>query len=255
MINYISQDNVIIEIKKYINTLKEEEIEYYMLSPDIEKYIFKNTFNFKNLLKKYIIKINQLLNCYDSELFILDGCKNNWNLCIINDGLFFEDIFVLKNIIFIRFSKIIDIVELRLKKELNIDFIEKLMKSRIYVIQYYNFYKWIEHIENNNNCKIVKKINFIQNNDFCILKDINISFMDNYYCIFGEDIEYIIVNKIINSGDNDSKYFSYYDTKIIKVNDNIIDFDEIIENVNIENFTNYFKEYNDSIIENIMENL
>ena len=128
-------------------------------------------------------------------------------------------------------------------------FIDKLMKLKLYSIQYYNFYNCKNYIEKNNNCKFIKKNNFILNNELLILKDINTSFLDEYYCVFGEKFEYIIVKNIIK---NNIKYLPYYEYSVIKVNENIIDFDEIIGIDLFEFFNNYFEEYNNIIIKSII---
>ena len=252
MINYVLKDDVVKKLNNYLKTIEKDEIGYYIKTENIEKYIYSNTFNFSNILKKYIIIVNELLeNNFNNELFLLNDENKKWNISIVHDEIFFENIFVLENIIFIRFSKIIDIIENSVKN-INIDFLKEMVKARIYTIQYYNFEKWKLHIEKNNNCIIVKKINFIKNNEFKILKNINTSFLDDYYCIHGEDndINYIIVKNII---DSNIKYLPYYNTKIIKVNENIIDFDEIIAVDIFDNFIDYFEEYNIEIINNIFK--
>ena len=78
------------------------------------------------------------------------------------------------------------------------------------------------------------------------------SFIDDYYCIHGEDnnINYIIVKNII---DSNIKYLPYYNTKLIKINDNIIDFDEIIAVDIFDSFIDYFEEYNIEIINSIFK--
>ena len=223
--------------------------DYYIKTSDIDKYIYSNTFNFNNILKKYITEINRLLEYYfDSDLFLLNKETKKWNICIVNDEIFFENIFVLEKIVFIRFSKIIDIYE-NYSKNMDTEFLREMMIARIYNIQYYNFDKWKLHIEINNNCKIVKKTNFIKNNEFKILKNINISFMDNYYCLHGDiEYNYIIVKSII---DSNIKYLPYYDTRAIKINEYIIDFDEIIGINLFDNFTDYFEAYNMEIVNTI----
>ena len=139
MINYVLKDDAVKKLNNYFKTIEKEEIGYYIKTENIEKYIFTNTFNFSNILKKYIIIVNELLETnFNNELFLLNDENKKWNICIVKDEIFFENIFVLENIIFIRFSKIIEIIENSLKN-INIDFLREMGSARIYTIQYYNF--------------------------------------------------------------------------------------------------------------------
>ena len=74
--------------------------------------------------------------------------------------------------------------------------------------------------------------------------------MDNYYCIYGDNnnFNYIIVKNII---DSNVKYLPYYDTRAIKINEHIIDFDEIIGINLFDDFTDYFETYNLEIVNTI----
>ena len=250
MINYISNVIAIEELNKYLNTIKKEERCYY-LEKNVEEYMFSGIFNFSNLLKKYFTKIEELLKYYcDSDLLTLKDNEKIWNVCIIKEEMFSKNIFVLKDIIFINLSKILDVVNFSFTN-INIGFIKELMEARIYMIQYYNFEKWKLYIEEHNNCNIIKKNNFILNNELKIYKNINISFMDEYFCVHGNEFEYIIIDTI---EDNNFKYSPFFDVKVIKVNEFIIDFDEII-GVDTSSFiTNYFEEYNFELVNYIFDN-
>ena len=264
MINYISKDVAITELELYLKTIEEDDIGYYVPTKNIEKYIFTGTFNFDNLLKKYITETNKLLEFYcDDELFTLKDDEKIWNVCILNNEMFFENIFVLKNIIFINLSRILDIVEFSMNNKnynnMDTDFIKELIRSRIYIIQYYNFEDWKLHIEQYNDCHIVKKSNFITNNKLKILKNINISFMDNFYCLHGNNsniFNYIIVKNVEDkqnsTNENDIiKYAPFYNVHIIKTNENIIDYDDILGINLFDNFVDYFESYNMEIVKHI----
>ena len=73
MINYISKKEGVEKLKEYFKTIDSEQHDYYIKTSDIDKYIYSYTFNFHNILKKYITEINKLLEYYfDSDLFLLN---------------------------------------------------------------------------------------------------------------------------------------------------------------------------------------
>lgn len=214
MLINISKPNAVSIMERYFEDIKHRN--YYLNDSDknISEYISSQPQNYINLVERYIHYIDEVFNRIDDIKF--KSPNNYWKCVLVEDGIFFDNIFTIEDIIFIKKSKLLEIYTMF---DLNNDFIIELVNARLNTLFYINFGLWKEYIENNNSYKIMDIINYKLEYNFEIYKNIEYSFMDKFFVIY--ENQYVFVDKVV---DTIVKFCPYYDKKIfrIEIQDNTI---------------------------------
>jgi len=243
-------------LTNYFNKFNSCELGYYL---EIENYKNISIPNFleSNIYDSEDIELLNFLESYFKfalvKLFdkkiLCEIKKISVKISIVSDSIHWSNIFTIENTIFIKYKYLIDIFE---KKEYNcykstndiifysdkiydLEFIEKIAESILYILQFLNCTdeNKLENIFSNKHYSIVdkSKINFI--NKYNILKDPNISFIDNKIIIYWscDNKPCTLINYIYSN----LSFAPYWETKIIELNYIDGEYYEIDQEIDISN--------------------
>lgn len=200
--NYVPKQEGIRNIKNFYQKMKTDNIDYYIntKSLSIADYL-DNTiiepkdFELKNMLNQYLIMCKEKLSGFDNEFI---KYPNNILVCMTKDKVYWDDVFTLKNIIYINYSKL---VEIFYKKETDynsvsevyitengiydMELVKQLFKSIIYTSMYNNLDTWIKKITLQLNCDILYKNNITWESDSQInlFQNPNTDFISEFFII------------------------------------------------------------------------
>ena len=238
MLYSFSKENALILLNDY---LKSTNIKFYISNTNINlsEYINFDHITYHNLLSKYTEDIDNKLEYYNNDEKF--NITTNWSYILFEDGLFFDNIFVIKNVMFIR-RKLLN--TLLYKNNLDNEFLKELFHNRINVIFYTNFELWKPFIEENYLCKILYVKNYIIDDEKMIYKNTKSSFLNDYLITYS-NINYTFINKVVSTV---LEYSPFYDKFLYKIqfDDNKIHL--IKEEINDVSYIDPF----DSIKENLI---
>ncbi len=200
--NFVPKHEGIRNIKNFYQKMKVENTDYYIntkslpISDYLEDSVLEpKDFELKNMLNQYLIICKDKLSGFDNEFI---QYPNNILVCITKDKVFWDDIFTLKNIIYINYSKLIEIFY---KKETDyhsvsevyitdngiydMEMIKQLFKSIIYISMYKNLDSWIKKITLELNCDILYKnnINWDSDSQINLFQNPNTDFASEFFII------------------------------------------------------------------------
>lgn len=218
----------------YYATFDISELNFYfdnLINKTIPEFLESNIYDLEEI--ELIDLLNEYLKIAIDKIFYITTQFNYKRMPIklsfISDSIYWDDIFVIENTIFLSYKYLIKIFqkienqEFKLISEIyfkndkmfDIELLKKLCKSLCHIIQFYNLDSWKEYICDKYLCNFVDKsiIKFNKINN--IIKDPNTSFINDkitiYWLLSGEI--YASVNIIYSD-----KHFSpYWDKKIIKL--------------------------------------
>ena len=242
-VTYIKDFNV---IKDNFNFINEDEKKYYLEDKkDIKEYILKNYD--EKIINNYFIRYYEIINEYIMVNTNLMITLNNrkWFVVLFKNGLYFEDIFNINDIIFINIKMINEIN----KREINNNFLINLAFSKLNTLYYNNLnYCIYDFNMKESNVKILKKDNYIFNNDIIEFKDFSLIHLKDYIFIYNIRNEYYTLkNKILKSSVD---YCPYYEDEIYKLDIESNIFHKVVdEDIYLENLIIYELR---SLVENIV---
>ena len=241
-VTYIKDFNI---IKNNFNFINEDEIKYYLEDKkDIEEYVLKNYD--EKIINDYFIRYYEIINEYmmiNTNLMITLNNKK-WFVVLFESGLYFEDIFNINDIIFINIKTINEMN----KKEINNHFLFCLAISKLNTLYYNNVNYCINDFNiKTSNVKILKKDNYIFDNEIIEFKDFSLIHLKDYIFIYNIGNEYYTLkNKIIKSSVD---YCPYYKDEIYKLDiESNIFYKVINEDIYLENPIIYKSKNNNNIM-------
>jgi hypothetical protein len=257
----LNSKNETLEIlTNYFRKFEIKELGYYLenyKSETIPKFLKANVYdpediellNFLNEHLNIVIhKVFQITTPYNLKRFPI-------KLSFKTNSIYWDEIFVIENTIFISYPYLIKIFEkieyneyksveevyLYNDKIYDLELMKKLGESIYYVLQYLNLEYWQENFCEKYNCSFVDKSNIKFKNKYNILKEPNTSFMNEkitvYWLYSGE------IYTVINSICSDISFSPYWEQKIIKLEYSNGQYTEILDNtthsINSDNDNNY----------------
>jgi|SaaInlStandDraft_6_1057023.scaffolds.fasta_scaffold09412_4 hypothetical protein len=209
-VTYIKDFNV---IKDNFNFINEDEKKYYLEDKkDIKEYILKN-YDEKSI-NNYFIRYYEIINEYMMENTDLMITMNNkkWFVVLFKNGLYFEDIFNINDIIFINIKMISEIN----KRDINNNFLTCLAVSKLNTLYYNNLNYCINNFNmKERNVKFLNKKNYKFDNEIIEIKNFSLNYLKDYTFIYNIGNEYYTSkNKILKSTEN---YCPYYEDEIYKL--------------------------------------
>ena len=242
-VTYIKDFNV---IKNKFNFINEDEKKYYFEDKkDINKYILKNYDD--NIINNYFIRYYEIINEYIMVNTNLMIALNNrkWFVVLFKNGLYFEDIFNINDIIFININMINEINKI----EINNNFLMCLAVSKLNTLYYNNLDYCINDFNmKTNNIKFLKKDNYVFDNEIIEFKDFSLIHLKDYIFIYNIGNEYYTIkNKILKSSGD---YCPYYEDEVYKLDIESNIFHKVVdEDIYLENPIIYELR---SLVENIV---
>jgi len=228
-VTYIKDFNV---IKDKFNFINEDEKKYYFEdTKDIQEYILKN-YN-EQIINNYLIKYYEIINEYimiNTNLMITLNNKK-WFVVLFKNGLYFEDIFNINDIIFINMKMINEINKI----EINNNFLTCLSVSKLNTLYYNNLNYCINNFNiKTSNIKFLKKDNYVFDNEIIEFKDFSLIHLKDYIFIYNIGNEYYTLkNKILQSS---MDYCPYYKNVLYKLDIKSNIFHKVIdEDIYLEN--------------------
>jgi hypothetical protein len=228
-VTYIKDFNV---IKDNFNFINEDEKKYYLEDKkDIKEYILKNYD--EKIINNYFIRYYEIINEYIMVNTNLMITLNNrkWFVVLFKNGLYFEDIFNINDIIFINIKMINEIN----KREINNNFLINLAFSKLNTLYYNNLDYCINNYNmNKSNIKFLKKDNYVFDNEIIEFKEFSLIHLKDYIFIYniGNDY-YTLKNKILKSS---SDYCPYYEDEVYKLDIESNIFHKVVdEDIYLEN--------------------
>ena len=226
MLYSFSKENALILLNEY---LKSTNLNFYISNTNINlsEYINFDHVTYHNLLSKYKEEIdNKLKYCNNDNKY---NITTNWSYILFEDGLFFDNVFVIKNVMFIR-RKLLN--TLLYKNNLDDVFLKELFLNRINVIFYTNFELWKPFVEEHYLCKILYVKNYVIDDEKMIYKNTKSSFLNDYLITYSNN-NYTIINKVVSSV---LEFSPFYDKILYKIqfDDNKIHLTKE-ENINLSN--------------------
>jgi len=235
-----SKNNII----NYFKNLDHNKLSYYIntiLPTDIVNFVEENIYDEEDIelsyfLNEYIIlaisKYRTLRRpIYDQNIL------NSIKISFITDLIYFEDIFVLDDVIYINYSyikRVFELVEYTGYKNMDQVYIynnkvydknllKQLLKSLIYILQNKNSNTWIREIYERYRYFLIDKdeIKSIEILDK-ILLDINTSFLDNKIVVYEFNNKLYCNLRMIVSNSN-CNYSPYYESILFELVYNIND--------------------------------
>jgi hypothetical protein len=239
--------NNIIEInskKESINILTEyfqkfniKELKYYLNNDcnlNIPEFLFENVVDPENielynlLLEHLKIVINKIFNSINS-INLLNNIKSPIKISFISNSIYWYDLFVIKNNIFISYPFLINVFEKIEYNEYNEMKNIYIYKNKIYdmlllkklsyciytIFQNLNQNISIEFIENKYNCKFISISNIKFINEYKIVKEPNVEFIQDKITVywFNSNTIYGVFNSIYSN----LSFTPYWENKIIKL--------------------------------------
>jgi hypothetical protein len=219
-------------------------LEAHVYDPeDIELLNFLNEH-----LNIVIHKVFQITTPYNLKRFPI-------KLSFKTNSIYWDEIFVIENTIFISYPYLIKIFEkieyneyksveevyLYNDKIYDLELMKKLGESIYYILQFLNLEYWQENICEKYNCCFVDKSKIKFKNNYNIVKKPNVSFMNGkitvYWLYSGE------IYTVINSICSDISFSPYWEQKIIKLEYSDGQYTEILDDTThftyIDNDNNY----------------
>lgn len=242
-VTYIKNFNV---IKNNFNFINEDEKKYYLEDKkDIEEFILKNYD--EKIINNYFIKYYEIINEYimiNTNLMITLN-NRKWFIVLFKNGLYFEDIFNINDIIFINIEMINEIN----KREINNNFLTSLAVSKLNTLYYNNLdYCINDYNINESNIKILKKDNYVFDNEIIEFKEFSLIHLKDYIFIYNIGNDYYTLQKKILKNSDD--YCPYYEDEVYKLDiESNIFYKVINENIYLENPIIYKLR---SLVENIV---
>lgn len=222
-------------LKEYFSKFNINELGYYL--ENINNYTLAKFFNsnvyepenieLKNLfLKHYKIVIKKIFELTTELNYINQPIK----ISFISNSIHWNDIFVIKNNIFVKYNYLIKIFELiEYNEYTNMDdiYIEGkdifdigLLKNISYsiysILQNLNSNAWNEFISNKYGCSMIPITNIKFASNYKIIQEPNVDFVQDKVPIYWFDIDniYTSFNSICSK---DNTFSPYYEFKIIKL--------------------------------------
>lgn len=210
------------ELKYYFNNSKNETIPFFLES---------NIFNPEDI--ELINLLQEHIKIATSKVFYLTTplnlSRNPIKLSFITDSIYWEELFVIENTIFISypylqrvFEKIeyneynsVESIYLGNNKIFDLELLKKIGECLYYVIQFLNFEYWEEFICKKFDCIFEEKSKIKFLNNYSILREPNTSFIKDKItiCWLPSNEIYGIFNLICSP----PSYSPYWETKIIKL--------------------------------------
>lgn len=283
MITLIDKKKSIEVLSNYLRKIKISEIPYYIDKPkdvSIPQFLESNVYEHEDIelsiffFEHFEIALKKIfmINYFDKNL--ISNLKIN--VSFVSNLLYWDDIFVIENTLFISNSYLIKIFErieykdynkindlyFNVNKIYDKNFIKKIINSIIYIIQFTNHHDWINNVKNKYNCDFVLKSNIKFKNNYKILLQPNNLFLSDKITIYPDYNNHNIYFGVFESISSSSILFSpYWNTKIIKLKfsngyyeefdykiefDNNNDFDDTTTNNNLVSnpFENIFNDIN-----------
>lgn len=230
----ISKTESLNRLIEYFKSIDHVDIYYYIntTSKDIISFLESNIYDSEDIeLNNFFINhLKIALQNYlklDNNIFKID---NNIKLSFITDLIYYDDIFVIKNVIYINYlyvKRVFYNLEENRYSSMNDIYISNdniydngliklLFKNLIFLSQNKNKDLWISHIKNNKLSCFTSNINkFIINND--IIKNPSTSFINEEIFVFNiNNKNYCSLNVIVSN----KSYSPYYDNKVYEINKN-----------------------------------
>jgi len=203
----LSIENAVDVLERYFEDIQERKYYINDVTINLSFYFYNIPTFYKECIQKYISCVELIFaNMEDDKYKIL----NEWKIVLVHDGIFFSDIFTIKDVIFIKKSKIYEFITMN---NLNENFIKDMTRARLNVIFYNNFSLWKKYIEEQNICKIINISKYKLKHKYKLYKNIEYSFMEKNIIIYSN--HYTYTEKITDS----TVLFSpYYETVINKIN-------------------------------------
>jgi hypothetical protein len=266
----IPKNESLYKLIEYFKSIEGDNIYYYINtnSKDIISFLESNIYDkddielfnmVRNHLKIAFRTFSNLVN----NIFKID-LNESIKISFITDLIYYEDIFVIKDVIYINYSYIkrvffnleenkyssMNEVCIHNNNIYDNELIKLLFKNLIFLSQNKNKDLWISHIikDNNLSCFISDIDNFII--DYDIIKNPSTSFTNDKIFIFNiNNKNYCSLNVIVSN----KSYSPYYDNKIYEINknnNNKYELKEVEEKYNIP--SNLFEEIATGIINSVL---
>ena len=172
---YIKDFNI---IKDNFNFINEDEKKYYLEDENnIKEYILKNYD--EKIINNYFIRYYEIINEYIMKNTNLMITLNNkkWFVVLFKNGLYFEDIFNINDIIFINIKMINEIN----KMEINNNFLINLAISKLNTLYCNNLNYCINNFNmKESNVKFLKQNNYVFDNEIIEFKDFSLIHLKDY---------------------------------------------------------------------------
>ena len=233
-------------LKKYFQQLNVQELKYYLnnfTTKPINEFLLANIYDPEDIELKNILLEHLLL--VHSEIFDLitplNKINSHINISFITDLIFWDDVFVIDDTIFINYAYIIrvfELIEYNLYKSADQVYIldnkiydlelkNKLTISIYNILAFLNYDTWIDIILEKYNCKFITKSDIKFDKKYTIVLNPNTNFIfDKIPIYFIQEKIYGVFDSIIS----EPSYSPYYDTIIIE-----LEYSEINQNFKVIN--------------------
>lgn len=252
-----SKDETLNILTTYFKKFDSNELPYYLninSSETIPNFLQLNIYDPEEI--ELINLLYEHLKIVTSKVFYLTTPFNlkrfPIKLSFITNSIYWEEIFVIEDTIFITYSYLMRIFEkieyneyttvndvyIKNNNIYDLELLKKLCESVYYIIQFLNFGIWEEYISEKNQCSFVDKslINF--KNKYTVLKEPNTSFINDKITVYWLDSgeNYAVFNSICSN----LSFSPYWETKVVKLKYANGQYHEILDDTN-NDLNNVFK--------------
>jgi hypothetical protein len=242
MITLLKKDKSIEILSNYLRKIKINEIPYYIDKPknllknlSIPKFLEENTYEpedielFNFFLEHLNIGLKKLF--MNHKLFDKNILKLKINLSFVTNRIYWDELFVIENTLFISNQYLIKILEKIEYKEYNkvselyfdgeeifdLELLEKILNCLISIVQFINYDYYEKYILDKYNCFFIEKTIIKFKNNYKILSQPNMSFIFDKITVYPceeDNIFYGVFDSICSS---DMLFCPYWNTQIIKL--------------------------------------
>ncbi len=256
-------------LSEYFRKFKTRDLNYYLENNNklsIPVFFQSNVYEpedieLKNLFLKHLKIVLSKVFYISSELNFNRGLIR---ISFVSNSIYWDNLFVIKNNIFVSNQFLIEVFELIEYNEYNnvedvyiweneiYDFglLKSISKCIYSILQNLNKYEWEEFVTNKFGCQIVPLSNIVFKNEYNILQEPNVESMYGNIIVYWLDSDniYGTFNSICSL---DNSFSPYWEQKIIKLSysSNTNTFIEI-ESVDIDSYKKKTKSFISNIIPN-----
>ncbi len=247
MFRFNSKNETIDILKKYFQQFNPNELVYYLDNNNkipIPQFLESNIYDPEDIELKNLF-IEHFKIAYEKVFYLttpLNISRSPINFSFITNSIYWSDLFVISNTIFISYSyliKIFDKIEnnnytsisdiyIKENKIFDLDFLKKIAQCLFCIIQYLNFDYWEDFICDKYNCCFIEESEIKFKNKYKILQDPNYSFIQNKLTVYWLNSGKIYT--VINSICSNLSYSPYWEKKIIELKYNNGIYEEVDNN-------------------------
>lgn len=256
-------------LSEYFRKIEVQELKYYLENNEnlpIPIFFQTNVYEpedveFKNIFLKHLKIVMKKIFYITTKL---NMNRESIHISFISNSIYWNNLFVIKNNIFVSLQYLISIFEsieynkytsvenvyINEDEIFDIKLLKNISKCVYSILQNLNLNTWIDFIVSKFNCEIVPLTNIIFKNKYNFLREPNIEYMQNKIIIYWGDYKniYGTFNSIYSK---DKSFSPYWEQKIIKLSYCYINniYTEI-ELIDIEKYNTKEKSFIDDIISN-----